>query len=133
MESEIEAMRNSVADLKKQPKEKKKVGRDKPMPSSSSKMAKVSSSKSSSSKKKGKKAVADDDVLTFDQKKDLSEAISRLEGSKLERVIQIIHEGVPEIRDVSACHPQDDDDADDILLRALKRSSSRLICCRRLS
>jgi hypothetical protein len=40
--------------------------------------------------------------LTFEQKKDLSEAIAKLDGSRLERVIQIIHEGVPEIRDVSS-------------------------------
>jgi len=38
-------------------------------------------------------------VLSFDQKKDLSDAIGQLDGQKLERVIQIIHEGVPEIRD----------------------------------
>ncbi len=50
--------------------------------------------------KKGKKPVTDDDVLTFEQKKDLSDTISKLDGTKLERVIQIIHEGVPEIRDV---------------------------------
>jgi bromodomain-containing factor 1 len=31
----------------------------------------------------------------------LSEAIGMLDGQKLERVIQIIHDGVPEIRDVS--------------------------------
>ena len=44
--------------------------------------------------------IPDDDVLSFDQKKELSEAIGTLDGSKLERVINIIHEGVPEIRDV---------------------------------
>ena len=48
-----------------------------------------------------KKPVADDDVLSFEQKKDVSEAISKLGGPRLQRVIQIIHEGVPEIRDVS--------------------------------
>lgn len=44
--------------------------------------------------------IPDDDVLSFDQKKELSEAIGTLDGGKLERVINIIHEGVPEIRDV---------------------------------
>lgn len=57
--------------------------------------------KPQSSKKKTKKPIADDDVLTFEQKKDLSESIGKLDGTKLEKVIQIIHEGVPEIRDVS--------------------------------
>jgi hypothetical protein len=38
--------------------------------------------------------------LTFEQKKDLSEAIQTLDGQKIERGIQIIHEGTPEIRDV---------------------------------
>lgn len=47
--------------------------------------------------------IPDDDVLSFDQKKELSEAIGTLDGNKLERVINIIHEGVPEIRDVCFC------------------------------
>jgi Bromodomain extra-terminal - transcription regulation len=102
MESQIETMRGSLAALKnaKQPKEKKKKEkRDKNSTVASSSKNKVP--KHSSSKKKSKKPVADDDVLTFDQKKDLSEAIAKLDGVKLEKVIQIIHEGVPEIRDVS--------------------------------
>ena len=52
-------------------------------------------------KKKNKKLISDNDVLTFEQKKDLSESIGKLDGVKLEKVINIIHEGVPEIRDVS--------------------------------
>ena len=54
-------------------------------------------------KKSGKKSAGvpgDDDVLTSKQKKDLSKTIQTLDGQKLERVIQIIHEGVPEIQDV---------------------------------
>jgi hypothetical protein len=99
MESQIETMRGSIAALKgsKPAKEKKKKDkRDKAAPVASG----SKSSKPKASKKKGKKAVADDDVLTFEQKKDLSEAIGKLEGAKLEKVVQIIHEGVPEIRDV---------------------------------
>jgi hypothetical protein len=82
MESQIETTRNQITAV-----------------ASSSKTGE--GLKHSSNKKKGKKPVADDDVLTFDQKKDLSEAIAKLDGVKLEKVIQIIHEGVPEIRDVS--------------------------------
>jgi bromodomain-containing factor 1 len=51
------------------------------------------------SKKKNKKHISDNDVLTFEQKKDLSESIGKLDGPRLEKVINIIHEGVPEIRD----------------------------------
>jgi hypothetical protein len=51
-------------------------------------------------KKKSKPAVANDDVLTFEQKKHLSDAIGNLDGAKLERVIQMIHDAVPEIKDV---------------------------------
>lgn len=110
MEKQIEAMRGTISALKQQKKEKppKKAARQQPTPaaSSSSKPAKAaasSSKKASTTKKSGKKSAAvpgDDDVLTFEQKKDLSEAIQTLDGQKLERVIQIIHEGVPEIRDV---------------------------------
>ena len=39
-------------------------------------------------------------MLMSEQKKDLSKTIQTLDGQKLERVIQIIHEGVPEIQDV---------------------------------
>jgi bromodomain-containing factor 1 len=39
------------------------------------------------------------------RRKTLSEAIQTLDGQKLERVIQIIHEGVPEIRDVRSPSP----------------------------
>ncbi|KAJ7597274.1 hypothetical protein C8J56DRAFT_882775 [Mycena floridula] len=92
MESQIETMRGNLAMLKGRPKEKKKKEKREKAPVASS-----SKSALKSSKKKARKH--DDDVFTFDQKKDLSEAISQLEGSKLEKVISIIHEGVPEIRD----------------------------------
>lgn len=112
MEKQIEAMRGTISALKQQKKEKppKKAARQQPTPaaSSSSKPAKAnasSSKKATTTKKSGKSAAVprDDDVLTFEQKKekkDLSEAIQTLDDQKLERVIQIIHEGVPEIRDV---------------------------------
>ncbi|KIK71261.1 hypothetical protein GYMLUDRAFT_976433 [Collybiopsis luxurians FD-317 M1] len=103
MESQIETIRGTISQLKNKPaKDKKKKVKQEKTPVASS--SKASSSKPPkqpvTSKKKGKKAVSEDnDVLTFEQKKELSEAISKLEGTKLERVIQIIHEGVPEIRD----------------------------------
>lgn len=124
MESQIETMRNSISALKSSgvskpaKKEKKK---EKPSKSSSASAPIASSSKPSKKENKappkkkaggggGKKnaaaaaslPVAEDDTLTFEQKKDLSDAITRIDGQKLERVIQIIHEGVPEIRDVSS-------------------------------
>jgi hypothetical protein len=104
MESQIETMRGSIAALKgaKPAKEKKKKDkRDKAALHASGSKSTGKHPKQSSGKKKSKKPVADDDVLTFEQKKDLSESIGSLDGAKLEKVIQIIHEGVPEIRDVS--------------------------------
>ncbi|KAG5648164.1 hypothetical protein DXG03_006118 [Asterophora parasitica] len=105
MESQIEAMRGNLAALKnnKLPKEKKKKEKKEKPPVASSSKAAATSSKpvksSSASQKKTKKPVTDNDVLTFEQKKDLSESIAALDEAKLEKVIQIIHEGVPEIRD----------------------------------
>jgi bromodomain-containing factor 1 len=105
MENQIETMRGSIAMLKGKPvekKPKKEKKRDRAIPvASSSKASKPPKTSGGSSKRKGKKPIADNDVLSFEQKKDLSEAIQKLDGIKLERVIQIIHEGVPEIRDVS--------------------------------
>jgi len=94
IEAEIEKLRNPPPQKEKKKKEKKEKA---PVASSS----KAPKQPKAQTKKKSKKSVGDDDVLTFEQKKDLSEAIGKLDGSRLERVIQIIHEGVPEIRDVS--------------------------------
>ncbi|ESK98428.1 transcription regulator [Moniliophthora roreri MCA 2997] len=102
LESQIENLRGTIASMKQQKQEKKKKKEKKekvPVPSTSKAVPKPPKTSTSSSKKKSKKTISDDDVLSFEQKKDLSEAIATLEGSKLERVIQIIHEGVPEIRD----------------------------------
>lgn len=100
-------LKNSAAkkkDKKKREKEKETKKRVSPPVASSSK-ANGKESKRTSSSKKGKKSgggngVYNSDVLSFEQKKDLSETIQTLEGEKLERVIQIIHDGVPEVRDV---------------------------------
>lgn len=109
MEKQTEAMKGMISALKQQKKEEspKKAARQQPIPaaSSSSKPTKAASlsSKKSTTKKSGKKSAAipgNDDVLTFEQKKDLSEVIQTLDGQKLGRVIQIINEGVPEIRNV---------------------------------
>ncbi|KAF9557851.1 Bromodomain-containing protein [Agrocybe pediades] len=102
MESQIETMRNNIESLKQQPKpkEKKKKEKKEKAPVASTSKAPPKQPKAPS-KKKTKKTIADDDVLSFEQKKDLSESIGKLDGARLERVIQIIHEGVPEIRDVS--------------------------------
>ncbi|KIM54213.1 hypothetical protein SCLCIDRAFT_1222173 [Scleroderma citrinum Foug A] len=107
MEAQIESMRGNLLALKNQPgKEKKKEKKKKEKPpvgssskASGSRAAKAASAANGAVKKKSKKPLPDDDVLTFEQKKDLSEAITKLDGSRLEKVINIIHEGVPEIRD----------------------------------
>ena len=105
MESQIASMKNNLAALKRNGKEKKKEKekREKPtppIPSTSKSTPKQAKAAPPPKGKKGKKPVTDDDVLTFEQKKDLSDTISKLDGAKLEKVIQIIHDGVPEIRDV---------------------------------
>lgn len=104
MESQIETIRGTISQLKSKPKDKKKkVKQEKaPVPSTSKVSHPKPPKQPTTSKKKGKKAVTDDDVLSFEQKKELSDTIDKkLDPAKLERVIQIIHEGVPEIRDVS--------------------------------
>ena len=107
IEQQIETLRGNLETLKKQRKEKK-VKKVKPRPEpisapipSTSKPKKEP--KPTPLKKKGsskKVVIPDNDALSFEQKKELSEAIQSLEGDKLEKVIGIIHEGVPEIRDV---------------------------------
>ncbi|EIW64876.1 Bromodomain-containing protein [Trametes versicolor FP-101664 SS1] len=105
METQIENMKNHLASLKRPAKEKKEKKKEKPpkptppVASTSKPTPKQTKAPPAPKGKKTKKPVTDDDVLTFEQKKDLSDTISKLDGAKLERVIQIIHEGVPEIRD----------------------------------
>ncbi|KAF8273774.1 Bromodomain-containing protein [Lactarius quietus] len=107
METQIETMRNSISALKNQKEKKTKKTKKKDTSASapvtsSSKAVKKEAKAPPKKKAAAKKAqIPDDDVLSFEQKKDLSEAIQTLDGQKLERVIQIIHEGVPEIRDQS--------------------------------
>jgi len=105
LESQIETMKGNLALLKNATKKKEKKKKEKkrassPVASSSKpngKAAKHSSGKKKSTKKTDK--FYNSDVLSFEQKKDLSETIQSLDGEKLERVIQIIHDGVPEVRD----------------------------------
>ncbi|KAF7784761.1 hypothetical protein Agabi119p4_926 [Agaricus bisporus var. burnettii] len=99
IEQKMEMLQNTLTSLKSKPAKKKKEERREKAPVASTSKAPTKQSKSQPSKKKNKKPIADDDVLTFEQKKDLSESIGKLDGTKLEKVIQIIHEGVPEIRD----------------------------------
>lgn len=99
MENQLANLKNGIdAIKKKKPKRDKVHKRDKYGTS-----AGVGSSKNGKSAqklgKKKTKTLPDEEVLSFEQKKDLSETIQNLDGAKLERVIQIIHEGVPEIRD----------------------------------
>ena len=102
MRGNLEQLKNAAAKSKKD-KKKKKEREIPPAPSTSKPPPKQT--KPAPTKKKSKKPIPDDDVLTFEQKKDLSETIGQLEGAKLEKVINIIHEGVPEIRDVSFMNP----------------------------
>jgi bromodomain-containing factor 1 len=104
MESQIETMRNSISALKHQKEKKSKKSKKKDASASTQATASKAAKKETKAATKKKSApkktqIPDDDVLSFEQKKDLSEAIQTLDGQKLERVIQIIHEGVPEIRD----------------------------------
>lgn len=102
MENQLATLKSGIdAIKKKKPKKDKTQKRDRYGASvaGSSKNGKPGLQKLG--KKKKMKTLPDEEVLSFEQKKDLSETIQNLDGAKLERVIQIIHEGVPEIRDVS--------------------------------
>jgi Bromodomain extra-terminal - transcription regulation len=109
MKGNLEALKSEHRNKERKKKQQKAKEREplppppppprappKPQPKASTSTTKKKSSSTA------KKPIPDDDVLTFEQKKDLSETIGKLEGAKLEKVINIIHEGVPEIRDVSS-------------------------------
>jgi bromodomain-containing factor 1 len=76
-------------------------------PSSSMARRPAATKKSGSSSKKAangaqRRTLDADAQLTFEEKKELSETIQNLESPALDEVIQIIHDGVPDIGDVSA-------------------------------
>ncbi|EKM60891.1 uncharacterized protein PHACADRAFT_247110 [Phanerochaete carnosa HHB-10118-sp] len=109
LESQLESMNRALVSLKQKRekliKEKKKAIEKRPPPppvASTSKSTPKTNGKTAppvNRKKPSKKPIEDNDVLSFEQKKELSDTIGKLDGQKLEKVIQIIHEGVPEIRD----------------------------------
>lgn len=102
MENQLATLKSGIDAIKKKKPRKDKVHkRDKYGASSVGTSKNGKSSMQKLGKKKKMKTLPDEEVLSFEQKKDLSETIQNLDGVKLERVIQIIHEGVPEIRDVS--------------------------------
>lgn len=104
MEAQIQSLHNALAAIKKGSKKSKDKPR-KPSSSSVPKPPKPPSTKpnhAGGSFKKKKKATHDDDeALTFEQKKQLSETIQTLDGGRLEKVLEIIDEVYPEIREVN--------------------------------
>ncbi|KAF8338313.1 Bromodomain-containing protein [Cantharellus anzutake] len=102
LESQLNSLRDTIDALKSQKKkEAKRPASSAPKVTSASSRPRSSTSKkaSSSTKKTGSRKLEADAVLSFEEKKELSETIQSLEGSALEEVIQIIHDGVPEIGD----------------------------------
>jgi hypothetical protein len=130
IESQMETMKEALNSLR-QPK------KDKSLKHAAKKLAKKSGTggagpskaKPSSPKKTSKKRKAEDDIdgnmFTFEQKKELSETIQTLEGEKLERVIQIIHEGVPSIGEVNGIPVLTSTSLTECIYRIPKRSKSR--------
>lgn len=98
--SQLESVKSDLAaHLKKKSRKKEDKKRKVPsQPKASGSGSKAYNGGGGSSKKKKPRVTDADEVLSFDQKKELSETIQTLEGQKLERVIAIIHEGVPDIR-----------------------------------
>ncbi|KAJ8582239.1 Bromodomain-containing protein, partial [Rhizopogon salebrosus TDB-379] len=96
MEAQIESMRGNLMALKNKPaKEKKKKEKKEKAPvafsskEAASRAPKAAPATNGNKRKTTKKPVAENDALSFEQKKNLSR-----------KVVQITHEGVPEIRDV---------------------------------
>jgi len=100
MEAQIQSLHSALSALKKKPKkDKKNKAYGVPKPPKAPRPA-ASSSFNGAPKKKKKQSHDDDEVLTFEQKKALSESIQTLDGAKLEKVLEIIDEVYPEIREV---------------------------------
>lgn len=105
-----EKAKKSTSKPATQDKEKE---REKPRPKTASKTPAKSPARPPSKAPEKKKAPvkrhkpaytsSDEDipVITFEQKKELSDAINNFEGDKLANVVQIIHSSMPHLRDVS--------------------------------
>ncbi|KAG8830786.1 hypothetical protein FRC17_004244 [Serendipita sp. 399] len=101
MEAQIQSLHNALASLKKKPK-KEKIR--KPLPPAP-KPPKIPNGKPPGApgafKKKKKTGHDEEETLSFEQKKQLSETIQTLDGNRLEKVLEIIDEVYPEIRETS--------------------------------
>ncbi|KAG8834592.1 hypothetical protein FS842_000951 [Serendipita sp. 407] len=101
MEAQIQSLHNALASLKKKPKKEKIRKPLPPVP----KPPKIPNGKPAGApgafKKKKKSGHEEEETLTFEQKKQLSETIQTLDGNRLERVLEIIDEVYPEIRETS--------------------------------
>lgn len=101
MEAQIQSLHNALASLKKTKPKKEKVRKPAPAVPRPPKPANGKVGGGSGLFKKKKKSGHDEeDNLTFEQKKQLSESIQTLDGSRLEKVLEIIDEVYPEIREV---------------------------------
>lgn len=100
MEAQIQSLHSALEQLKKPKKEKKPKNMGMP---SMPKPPKAPSNKppGAGGFKKKKKPTEDEDTLSFEQKKQLSETIQTLDGNRLEKVLEIIDEVYPEIRETS--------------------------------
>ncbi len=111
LESQLNNLRDTIDALKstkKKVNETKRSTSSAPKASSSASRSRPSTSAkkaSSSAKKTGARKLDADAILSFEEKKELSETIQSLDGHALEEVIQIIHDGVPEIGDVGSISP----------------------------
>lgn len=111
-ESQIEPARNSASVLKNQKRTPKRSRTTNAFASTSATGSGSKATKKGTRAPPKKKAVLeniripDDEVLSYEQKKDLSEAIRTLDEQKLARVNEIIYEGLPETRDVRFLSPQ---------------------------
>ena len=119
LEAQLAGIRETIDALKTKEKSKAKAKAEakmsamrqnssysKPGPSSSITPRRPAPKKGGSSSKKAangmqRRTLDADAQLTFEEKKELSETIQNLESPALDEVIQIIHDGVPDIGDVS--------------------------------
>ncbi|KAF9192031.1 hypothetical protein BGZ49_003471, partial [Haplosporangium sp. Z 27] len=105
LSEKIETMKATKKKEKGDKKPAAKLSQEKPKPKPPSKPpkspTKVSEKKKSSKRSRPIYSSSEEDIpmITFEQKKELSDRINNFEGDKLANIVQIIHDSMPHLRD----------------------------------
>ncbi|ORY94273.1 Bromodomain-containing protein [Lobosporangium transversale] len=112
MKATKKKVKGEKGDRKPEPKTYQDKSKSKSTSKAQKSLARVPEKKSSTKRSRPVYFSSDEDededdipIITFEQKKELSDSINSFEGEKLGKIVQIIHDSMPHLRDVIESAP----------------------------